>query len=106
MSSRNFCGIFWRLAISAIRTGSPGRCDARSKIACRAYSPLTEMFIGVEGGITCVPVEIVGYPAAASKGDGDGRNPKRGPGQRLERVQPDELLPNPERGREHSTNDS
>ena len=31
-------------AISAILTGSPGLCEARSKIACSAYSPLTEMF--------------------------------------------------------------
>ena len=29
-------------------TGSPGRCDERSKIACSAYSPFTEMFIGRE----------------------------------------------------------
>jgi hypothetical protein len=28
--------------------GSPGFCKARSKMAWRAYSPLTEMFIGVE----------------------------------------------------------
>src|SRR4051794_17955565 len=48
MSSRNFCGIFCRRAMSAMRTGSPGRCDARSKIACKAYSPFTEMFIGVD----------------------------------------------------------
>src|SRR5271157_326756 len=31
----------------AILTGSPARCNARSKIACNAYSPLTEMFIGI-----------------------------------------------------------
>src|SRR5947209_4265780 len=46
INSRNFCGIFCRPAISAIRTGSPARWEARSKIACNAYSPLTEMFIG------------------------------------------------------------
>ena len=34
--------------MSAIRTGSPGRCEARSKMACSAYSPFTELCIGVE----------------------------------------------------------
>ena len=45
ISSRNFCGIFCRLAISAILTGSPELCSARSKMACKAYSPFTEMCI-------------------------------------------------------------
>src|SRR6266536_2179863 len=44
ISSRNFCGIFCRLATSAILTGSPGFWEARSNRACSAYSPLTEMF--------------------------------------------------------------
>src|SRR5579883_67645 len=44
ISSRNFCGMRCRRAISAILTGSPAGCDARSKMACKAYSPLTEMF--------------------------------------------------------------
>src|SRR5579863_1769272 len=50
ISSRNFCGIFWRLAIAAILTGSPGGCEARSKTAWRAYSLLTEMFIETRTG--------------------------------------------------------
>src|SRR5437763_7223546 len=45
ISSRNFCGICWRLAMSAIFTGSVGGRVARSKMALSAYSLLTEMFM-------------------------------------------------------------
>src|ERR1035437_1904940 len=47
INSRNFCGIFWRCAISAMRTGSPARREARSRTAWSAYSPLTELCIVV-----------------------------------------------------------
>src|SRR5262249_47315775 len=59
ISSRNFCGIFCRCAILAILTGSPGPWVAKSKMACSAYSPFTEMFMEPDGGIPLVQVEIV-----------------------------------------------
>src|ERR1035437_6310640 len=47
INSRNFWGIFWRCAISAMRIGSPARREARSRTAWSAYSPLTELCIVV-----------------------------------------------------------
>src|SRR5206468_3169777 len=39
------CGICCRRAISAIFTGSPTGCAAKSNKACSAYSALTEIFM-------------------------------------------------------------
>src|SRR5260370_401845 len=68
INSRNFCGIFCRLAISAILTGCPWGCVERSKTAWRAYSPLTEMFIEGRQAISRLQLEIIRKDGASQFG--------------------------------------
>src|SRR5579862_768271 len=69
ISSRNFCGIFCLCAMPAIFTGwRVEACSVRSKTACSAYSPLTDMYIVWEVAISCFQLEIM-----RNTGDSQGR---------------------------------
>src|SRR5215472_10076699 len=62
INSRNFWGICWRVAMSAIFTGPFKPFRARSKMASSAYSLFTEMFI--ESNIH-TQLEIIGVGSEA-----------------------------------------